>query len=148
MAEHELKSWPKYFDAIMDGTKRFELRKCDRLFLVGDMLRLRRWDPDTECYTGEEIRARVTHLSTRSSAIGGLDPEFCVMSIEPERQPLSNEGWHALSEQRDEHGNLTTLALAVDAIEDAGCDCGADDPGTCLACVCEAALKELWEKAR
>lgn len=52
----------------------------------------------------------------------------------------------AIKEQRDADGKLTDLALACDALEDNGCDCGTDEPGTCLACLCEAALKSLWEQ--
>ena len=43
-------------------------------------------------------------------------------------------------EERDGAGHLTDRALALDAIADRGCDCGTDEQGTCLACVCERAL--------
>ena len=51
-----------------------------------------------------------------------------------------------LNEQRNTAGELTPLALAIGALEDYGCDCGEDEPRTCLACLCEAALKDLWER--
>ena len=54
--------------------------------------------------------------------------------------------WMAMKNERDENGLLTPLALALDAIEDYGCDCGTDEPGTCMACLCEAALKDQWER--
>jgi hypothetical protein len=54
--------------------------------------------------------------------------------------------WSNVIEQRDAAGNLTDLALAVDALSDNGCDCGEDEPGTCLACVCERALRAQWEQ--
>jgi hypothetical protein len=38
---HELKTWPGPFQAIVDGSKRFELHKDDRGFAVGDTLWLR-----------------------------------------------------------------------------------------------------------
>lgn len=44
-------------------------------------------------------------------------------------------------EERDESGLLTAWALAHDALEDHGCDCGTDEPGTCLVCHCERALR-------
>ena len=53
--------------------------------------------------------------------------------------------WDEITNQRDAAGCLTDLALAVDALEDHGCDCGTDEPGTCLACLCEWALRGLWE---
>lgn len=36
---------------------------------------------------------------------------------------------------------ITDWELAVDALTNHGCDCGTDEPGTCLACICEAALR-------
>lgn len=60
--EHDLKIWSRFFEAIQDGSKTFEIRKNDRGFLVGDQLLLREWLPDTEEYSGREIRARVTYL--------------------------------------------------------------------------------------
>lgn len=56
--------------------------------------------------------------------------------------------WLDMNEQRDAAGNLTDLALALDAISDTGCDCGEDEPGTCLACVCERALRAQWGRAQ
>ena len=44
-------------------------------------------------------------------------------------------------DERDADGNLTDTSLALDAIKNEGCDCGEDEPGTCLAHLCEAALK-------
>lgn len=44
------------------------------------------------------------------------------------------------SDERDGDGLLTDYALAFDALQDHGCDCGTDEPETCLACVCQRAL--------
>lgn len=49
-------------------------------------------------------------------------------------------------EQQDSQGNLTKLAMALSALIDNGCDCGQDEPGTCLGCLCEAALREQFEE--
>lgn len=99
MSEHELKTWPEPFSAVLSGTKRHEIRKADRPFAVGDVLELREWDPDgvpvTETirvlrgqttkpqrgkYTGRSIRVRVTYLS--AGGTWGLPNNLCVMSIE------------------------------------------------------------------
>ena len=49
--------------------------------------------------------------------------------------------WLEMRNERDEQGLLTDLALACDALADNGCDCGEDEKGTCLSCLCESALK-------
>lgn len=43
---HELKIWPEFFKAVVDGRKRHELRKWDRPFCVGDLILLKEWDPE------------------------------------------------------------------------------------------------------
>jgi len=44
---HELKVWPEYFEPVAGGWKRFELRKDDRGFKVGDAVVLKEWDPES-----------------------------------------------------------------------------------------------------
>jgi len=44
-------------------------------------------------------------------------------------------------DERGPDGLLTPTAMALDALVDNGCDCGVDEPGTCLACRCEAAIR-------
>lgn len=54
--------------------------------------------------------------------------------------------WIDMGDQRDAEGNLTDLALALHALSDVGCDCGTDEVGTCVSCLCEQALKGLYEQ--
>ena len=56
---------------------------------------------------------------------------------------MSEMKWNDLDDERDASGKLTDLALALDALGNHGCDCGEDEPGTCLACQCEAGLRDL-----
>ena len=60
---HELKVWPQFFGAVANLKKPFEIRKNDRDFKVGDMLRLREWSPETEEYTGEYVVAEITYMT-------------------------------------------------------------------------------------
>ena len=76
--QHELKTHPEPFEEMRAGRKRFEFRRRDRDFRVGDILHLREWDPATETYTNREDLYRVTYILADRF---GLPPEFCIMSV-------------------------------------------------------------------
>ena len=62
---HELKCWPRFFEAMRDGRKSFELRKNDRGFQAGDALILREFNPCSPAggeYTGRELFGRITYM--------------------------------------------------------------------------------------
>jgi len=79
MAEHELKTWPEHFQAVKAGEKRFEIRRNDRRFAVGDTLRLREWSPSAELYTGDEVTVDVLHMLPGGAF--DLGPDSVAMSI-------------------------------------------------------------------
>lgn len=60
---HELKTWPGYFQKIVDGRKSFEARVNDRVFCEGDTVVLREWNPDTKAYTGRALTKRVGYVA-------------------------------------------------------------------------------------
>lgn len=49
---HELKTEHQFFEAVVDGSKTFEVRENDRDFRVGDYLALNELDDTSEGYTG------------------------------------------------------------------------------------------------
>ena len=61
---HDLKTLPAYYRQVRDGRKRFELRKNDRKFMVGDLLLLREWEPTEEQYSGCVTVAVITCVVT------------------------------------------------------------------------------------
>lgn len=77
--EHELKCWPEYFDQVADGRKPFEVRKADRSYNVGDVLRLREWDPAIGLYSGREVHRRVTSILRGGSF--GVERGYIVMGF-------------------------------------------------------------------
>lgn len=79
MKQHELKTWPDYFYRIFSGQKRFEVRKNDRDFQIGDVLYLKEYDPETGEYTGRELFKNVTYV-LKGGQFGIVDG-YCVMSI-------------------------------------------------------------------
>lgn len=63
MTQHILKTWPRYWHAIENGSKTFELRVNDRDFNVGDELILRQWDNNTQTYLGtRNLVVEVTYV--------------------------------------------------------------------------------------
>lgn len=78
---HELKTWPEYFNRIAIGQKKFEVRKNDRDFQVGDNLFLREYDPKSQSFSGGTFDVKVTYILYGGSF--GIEPGYCVMGIEP-----------------------------------------------------------------
>lgn len=81
MIKHELKTWPEMFTAIASGAKRFEIRKYDRSFAVGDMLVLREWNNESLFYTGASLETIVTFIVKGGQ--WGLPADVVVMSLGP-----------------------------------------------------------------
>lgn len=83
MSAHELKTWPIFFEAILNRKKTFELRKNDRDFKDGDTLLLREWDPSTGENTGRWAVCDVTYIidSDVAFGVGSLKEGYCVMAI-------------------------------------------------------------------
>jgi hypothetical protein len=59
----EKKLLPKYFEMILKGTKKYELRLADWKCEVGDVLVLMEWNPKTKEYTGRQMEKEVTCIS-------------------------------------------------------------------------------------
>ena len=58
----EKKIWPKYFELVKSGKKKFEFRLADFRIKEGDFLLLKEWDPLTKKYTGREIKKKVSYI--------------------------------------------------------------------------------------
>ena len=75
--EHELKIYPQYFEDVISGKKKFEIRKNDRKYRVGDILIVKEWDNIK--YSGREARAEVIYLI--DDKFVGIQPGYVVMGI-------------------------------------------------------------------
>jgi len=62
MATIKKKIWPKYFEAVSSGKKKFEIRLNDFEVNEGDVLVLEEWNPETREYTGRSIGKTVTYV--------------------------------------------------------------------------------------
>jgi hypothetical protein len=79
---HELKTWPRYFEAVVSGRKTFELRKADRTFVQGDTLLLREWDPESGEYTGRSTERRITYVTDAGAQAFGMAPGFVCLGLD------------------------------------------------------------------
>ena len=84
---HELKYHPEPFQAVKRNEKRFEFRKDDRDYRVGDNLHLREWIPGSGWdndggnegdYTGDECHRRVDYIIREGF---GIPKGYCIMSL-------------------------------------------------------------------
>lgn len=81
MSVHCLKVVPPYFDALLDGSKTFEVRRNDRGFQRGDTLILREWEPTVLRWTGRELSRRVAFVYSGDPRFGGIEPGFVVLAL-------------------------------------------------------------------
>lgn len=102
MSVHELKVVPPYFDALVSGGKTFEVRKNDRAYQRGDVLKLREWHVagragyhcDEEGCTEfashahwagchEYVERAVSFVYSGDPRFGGVEPGFVILGLVP-----------------------------------------------------------------
>lgn len=62
MAIIHKKVWPEYFEEIISGKKKFELRLADFKVEEGDILVLEEWDKGRKEYTGRKVEVIATYI--------------------------------------------------------------------------------------
>lgn len=77
---HHLKTDPEPFAEVKAGKKRYEVRRFDRDFRVGDRLVLTEFDRTTKKYSGDNIVVMVVHILPPGAY--GLPEDVGVMGIE------------------------------------------------------------------
>ncbi|WFU81275.1 DUF3850 domain-containing protein [Bradyrhizobium sp. CIAT3101] len=85
---HHLKCWPQFFNEIVAGRKKHDLRRADdRNFRVGDTLVLEEYDPQRDAFTGRTLTVEVTYITSANLPCAlskeALHPNFCILSISP-----------------------------------------------------------------
>ena len=87
---HELKTWPEYFQAIVQGDKTFDLRRDDRKFMPGDHIKLLEYVPagtgvyqpnSIGHYTGAHITLKITYVMHGGRF--GLENGYCILGFQP-----------------------------------------------------------------
>lgn len=90
---HDVKLWPKVYDAVEADLKPWEFRKNDRDYQVGDTLHMRSWCPDAEAYDGREMCRRVVWMLPGGQF--GIPEGYCIMTLEhPSQQADRMEAIH------------------------------------------------------
>lgn len=78
---HALKTHPQYFADVKAGIKKFELRKDDRPFDMGDTLLLMEWNPESLNYTGNAMELRIIYI-LRDAPHFGLMEGYVILGME------------------------------------------------------------------
>lgn len=63
MTQHKIKILPEYFNSVLNGQKRFEIRNNDRNYQVGDVVTLEEYNADKRYYTGRVYRCEITYIT-------------------------------------------------------------------------------------
>ncbi len=56
------KCHPEFFEKVLSGEKKFEVRLADFECSIGDRIILREYDPKTQRYTGRRLSRKVTYI--------------------------------------------------------------------------------------
>lgn len=59
---HELKENTEFFEEVISSCKKFEVRKSDRPFHVGDLLALNEYDSKGKRYTGRSCLVKIEYI--------------------------------------------------------------------------------------
>lgn len=80
---HDLKISPKYYDAVLNGYKTFEVRKLDRPYNIGDTVILREFDYKDLDYTGRmNIKAEIRYILTSNDFPDGLQEGYGILGLD------------------------------------------------------------------
>jgi len=79
MKTHELKTINPFFESLWIREKTFELRKNDRDFQKGDILRLKEYYPETNTYGRREVKAKIGYILDGGQY--GLEEGYCILSL-------------------------------------------------------------------
>ena len=144
MTDHELKTWPPFFAALLDGTKTFEVRRDDRGYALGDTLILAEWDPRYRSRTGRTLRRRVVYI-THLDRIG--IPGWVAMGIAPcdGDRAVSGAPRSRPTARRDEEGARAVSEPASKAERRAAVEKAYEDARMAALKAYVAAEKAAWQ---
>ncbi len=95
--DYEVKSWPWFFEEMISGQKKHDMRdKRDRDYAVGDRMLLREFDPRYGEYTGRAAIATITYITDNvtpcAMSSAALDRNFAILSLDVQAPRLYADG--------------------------------------------------------
>ncbi|KKT43476.1 MAG: hypothetical protein UW32_C0001G0068 [Candidatus Wolfebacteria bacterium GW2011_GWE2_44_13] len=90
MAIIKKKAWPDYYEQVVRGEKKFDMRVADFPVVAGDTLVLEEWNPEIKEYTGRSISKKVGYVGTFPLDAFG------------QREALEKHGLHVIQFEDDE----------------------------------------------
>ena len=116
MKLHKLKILPKYYDKVLSKEKMFEIRKDDRNFKVGDIIRL--CEHDGKEFTGRDSLYNIDYKLNGGEY--GLEEGYCILSISPyeeiNKNQIENIIWH-IENNREVSGDTIVLNDVLKALK-------------------------------
>ena len=86
MKVHKVKCWTSYFEAIVAGEKNFDVRRDDRGYQKGDLIKLEQYDPKHCRYVTDpddgipySIEKEIKYILTGGQF--GIEPGFVVLGF-------------------------------------------------------------------
>lgn len=83
MQIHTIKCQQPYFNEVWLGHKKFELRRNDRNYQLGDLVYLQEWNEEKKEYNRYMIKCRITSLLENYA---GLENNFCIFGFDIEER--------------------------------------------------------------
>lgn len=80
MINHVKKIQSKYFWDILNNNKRFEIRKNDCNYQVGDIVKLVEYNSDKQVETNSYIVVKITYI-LKDIPQYGLDKDYCIFGF-------------------------------------------------------------------
>ena len=76
---HNLKLFNRYFQPIVDGNKRSEIRLNDRQYQIGDTVTMQEGFPSLDgfAYTGREVSAKISYIDDFGCQHGYVNLSLC-----------------------------------------------------------------------
>ena len=78
---HELKVHPQFWPAVRTGKKPFECRRDDRKYRVGDLVRLREYDPKHGFTSEPTCTFLVTYILAHEDFPNGLQRGYVILGF-------------------------------------------------------------------